>query len=217
MTLVELTEHGLPVELRCGATQGRALATSGVVDARPAAYGDEVWLIADAGKVGVARVGDMEIRIRPKVRVDRLLFLLGYLINPRGWCEDTVNLETVDELVPALAQSLWRQAERARLHVDCCRVTANTRRPVPSYVAGYANPTRCGVVLVCPSRWKYATTSSRPTSLKTGSCVPASIECWRCRASTPNRDGSYASSACGWPTSPPSLRAPRCRSGNRTA
>lgn len=113
MTVIELAEHGPAVELRCDSTQGRALAASGVVDAQPASYGDDLWFVRDAGKVGVAQIGDMEIWIQPKVRVDRLLFLLGYLINPRGWRDDTAGLRTVDDLLPALAQSLWRQAERA--------------------------------------------------------------------------------------------------------
>ncbi|SNR46915.1 5-methylcytosine-specific restriction enzyme subunit McrC [Haloechinothrix alba] len=113
MTLVELEENGAPVELRCTEAEGRALAESGVVDAHPATYGTDLWVIRDNGKVGVACIDDIEVWVHPKIRIDRLLFLLGYLVTPRGWRPDTAGLSTVEDLVPALAQSLWRQAERA--------------------------------------------------------------------------------------------------------
>lgn len=53
--------------------------------------------------------------VRPKVRIDRLLFLLGYAITPRGWRDEDVAVAAVDDLVPAVARALCRQTERAVL------------------------------------------------------------------------------------------------------
>ncbi len=43
----------------------------------PSPYLPGVWQIGPAGKVGAARVGGIEIRIKPKVPIARLLFLVG--------------------------------------------------------------------------------------------------------------------------------------------
>ena len=87
---VELDELGPRAELRLTLEQGRALADSGVVTAVPSACRPGVWQVGSAGKVGAARIGDMEIRIKPKVDIARLLFLLGYAQYAAAWQPDTV-------------------------------------------------------------------------------------------------------------------------------
>ena len=113
MISVELDELGPRVELPLTLEQGRALADSGVVTAVPSAYRLGIWLVGPAGKVGAARIGDIEIRIRPKVEIGRLLFLLGYAQHAAAWQPDTVPVAEVSDLVPVVAQALWRQTERA--------------------------------------------------------------------------------------------------------
>ena len=113
MIPVELDELGPRVELPLTLEQGRALADSGVVTAVPSAYRPGVWLVGPAGKVGAARIGDIEIRIRPKVEIGRLLFLLGYAQHAAAWQPDTVPVAEATDLVPVVAQALWRQTERA--------------------------------------------------------------------------------------------------------
>jgi 5-methylcytosine-specific restriction enzyme subunit McrC len=112
-TTVELAELDRDVPVRLAAAQGRRLAVSTVVVARPSPYDADVWLVSAAGKVGAARVGDVEVRIRPKLPIERLMFLVGYASDPKGWRRETVPLPETPDLVPALAQALWRQAERA--------------------------------------------------------------------------------------------------------
>ncbi|MEU0563180.1 restriction endonuclease [Dactylosporangium sp. NPDC006015] len=111
--LIELDELGPAVEVRLTDVEGRRLAASGVVEAVPSRYDPGVWLIRAAGKVGVAQVGGTEVWVRPKVPIDRLLFLLGYASNPTGWRDETVDLTGGENLLPALAHALWRQANRA--------------------------------------------------------------------------------------------------------
>ena len=79
----------------------------------PSAYRPGVWLVGPAGKVGAARIGDIEIRIKPKVEIARLLFLLGYAQYAAAWQPDTVPVAEAADLVPVIAQALWRQTERA--------------------------------------------------------------------------------------------------------
>ncbi|MDQ2707097.1 MAG: McrC family protein [Actinomycetota bacterium] len=112
MTRIEVPELGV---LRCALTpeQGRRLAGSGVLDATPSPEDPGLWDLRARGRVGVARVGDVEVWIPPKLPIDRLLFLAGYARKPDGWREEIVGLEPHRELVPAVAQALWRLVERA--------------------------------------------------------------------------------------------------------
>jgi len=92
--------------------QGWRLAESGLVSATPSRAAG-LWNLTAAGKVGVARVGDIELWITPKLPIERLLFLVGYALDPSGWRDEAVALDARRGLVPAVGQALWRQSERA--------------------------------------------------------------------------------------------------------
>jgi 5-methylcytosine-specific restriction enzyme subunit McrC len=110
---VELDELGPRAELPLTLEQGRVLAASGVVAAAPSAYRPAVWLVGPAGKVGAVRIGDIEIRIKPKIEIARLLFLLGYAHHAAAWQPDTVPVAQAADLMPVIAQALWRQTEQS--------------------------------------------------------------------------------------------------------
>jgi 5-methylcytosine-specific restriction enzyme subunit McrC len=110
---VELDELGPEVERLLTPEQGRSLADSGVVTAAPSPYHPGAWQIGPAGKVGAARVGSIEIHIKPKVPIARLLFLVGYARHAAAWRPETVTVAEAADLVPVVAQALWRQTERA--------------------------------------------------------------------------------------------------------
>jgi 5-methylcytosine-specific restriction enzyme subunit McrC len=110
---IELNELGPPVELTLTPAQGRALAESGVITAVPSPYRAGTWLIGQSGKGGAARVADLELHIRPKVSIARLLFLVGYSMHAAAWRPETVPAGEAADLIPAVAQALWRQTERA--------------------------------------------------------------------------------------------------------
>jgi 5-methylcytosine-specific restriction enzyme subunit McrC len=112
MMRVEVTETRT-AQYRLSPEQGRLLAASDVVNATPSAFETGLWEIAANGKVGVARVGDVEVWVAPKLPIERLLFLIGYAADPQGWRDDIVELDTRAGLLPAVAQALWRQTERA--------------------------------------------------------------------------------------------------------
>ena len=113
MKPVELDELGPSVERLLTPEQARSLAASGVVIATPSPFRPGAWQIGPAGKVGAAMIGGIEIHIKPKVPIARLLFLVGYARHAVAWRPETVPVAEAADLVPALAQALWRQTERA--------------------------------------------------------------------------------------------------------
>lgn len=113
MISIELGELAPAPEMRLTDDQGARLARSGVVTAAPSPYVPRTWLIGPAGKVGAARIGDIEIHIAPKLPVGRLLFLAGYAEHGAAWSDEDVLLPDAPAIVPALAQALWRHVARA--------------------------------------------------------------------------------------------------------
>lgn len=108
--LDELQTSAHPVELE--REVAAALRDTGLVSVLPAHGG--LWTVLPAGKVGAVQIGDLLVRVKPKekVRLSRLLFLLGYANNPGFRPEDVVG-EEKDDLFAALGESLTRHCERA--------------------------------------------------------------------------------------------------------
>jgi 5-methylcytosine-specific restriction enzyme subunit McrC len=113
VTRIELAEVGPDSDWRLTPGQGRRLARSGVVRALPSPYDPQSWLVGPAGKVGAACIGDVEVRITPKIPIGRLLFLVGYAQHGAAWRPEDVKLPEVAGLVPVMGQVLWRQTARA--------------------------------------------------------------------------------------------------------
>ena len=56
----------------------RQLHASDVVTVALSTTGQDLWDLSPGRRVGVVRIGDMEVWIKPKLTVSRLLFLVGY-------------------------------------------------------------------------------------------------------------------------------------------
>jgi 5-methylcytosine-specific restriction enzyme subunit McrC len=97
---------GLTVE------QARALSATRAVTVAPSLAGG-TWSIAAGPWVGVLRAAEVELRIRPRITIARLLYLLGYAQDPGAWRDDPVALDDQPDLWPAMAEVFLRRAERA--------------------------------------------------------------------------------------------------------
>ncbi len=116
MTVVHLRENGPWTEHELTSEQAGALAAGKLVRVTPGPHSG-LWRVCDNGFVGAARTGPardpIEVRVQPKIRIDRLFFLLGYAQKPRGWKQEEVDAGERTELLPALAHAFARAAERA--------------------------------------------------------------------------------------------------------
>jgi len=63
--------------------------------------------------VGVLHVDGVDLRIRPRITIARLMFLLGYAHDPQAWRDDPAGLDDAVDLWPAMAQVFVRQADKA--------------------------------------------------------------------------------------------------------
>jgi 5-methylcytosine-specific restriction enzyme subunit McrC len=102
--LDELDRRGLVCRL--DHDHADALRTTGLVQLR--GLGGGRFRLLPAGRVGAVRIGDLDVEVRPKMPINRLLFMLGYANHP-GFTPEDVAGATEPDLWPALAESLARQ------------------------------------------------------------------------------------------------------------
>jgi 5-methylcytosine-specific restriction enzyme subunit McrC len=119
--ILDLAEHGPALSVPLDNEVGRLLAASRVVDAAPDPDMTGHWRVRAKGTVGVTTMHvpnhpAITLRIRPKIPVTRLLFLLHYARDPKGWHTEQVLVAEERDLLPALARLFATQAEHALRH-----------------------------------------------------------------------------------------------------
>ncbi len=107
-----LTEGAAPEQVALDRATAQALHDSGAVNVVRTESPD-FWLLSDTGQIGVIRTGGLQVVIKPKVKVDRLVFMMGYARNPDFWRNDRVRVDPDDDLVTGLAESFRRLASMA--------------------------------------------------------------------------------------------------------
>lgn len=112
MRYLELTENSAADPVVLTDTEARALAASelALISRTP---GATVWEIAGGSKIGVVRVGDLQVTVKPKIPIDRLIFMLGYSLAPEFWRNQSVALDKAANLPEALAHTFARLATKA--------------------------------------------------------------------------------------------------------
>jgi len=64
-------------------------------------------------EVGVVRLAGHELEIRPKLPIDRLLFLISYSLDPKSWRDQRVRFGSDPSLLEAIIPGFVHQANRA--------------------------------------------------------------------------------------------------------
>lgn len=107
-----LRENAPPLPFNLSDDEARAL-TGAELAAVSRTPGGRDWDVAAGSKVGVVRVGDLQVTVRPKIPIARLLFVVGYARLRGLWREMPVELERDSDLPDALAHAFGYWARRA--------------------------------------------------------------------------------------------------------
>jgi len=112
--ILQLQEYGPPVTAELTPTQAQALQRSRAVIVAPSVEQHGAWSVRSAQHVGVI-LGEeeLEVRIRRKVPIDRLLFLVTFARDERAWSTDVVDLIVKDDLVASMGWAFAQHAEAA--------------------------------------------------------------------------------------------------------
>jgi len=110
--IIEIPEWGNVSGLELDPAQVAALAGWDAFALRPDPKASQRWQLAATQFVGVAHVGDLQIRVVPKVPVHRLLELLCIAQDRIRWDDRDTAWDETDDLVATVARSFITQAER---------------------------------------------------------------------------------------------------------
>ena len=100
---VTIQEYGRAT-VSCSADVAAQIHSDGHVTVAPLAGGS--YELRARHKVGVLRYGDLEVRIVPKVKVGRLLYLASYHDDPESWRQVDTLLDEATDPLSAIAQAL---------------------------------------------------------------------------------------------------------------
>jgi 5-methylcytosine-specific restriction enzyme subunit McrC len=95
------------------AAQRDTLATDAGVDVRPTIGLRDHYDLTPGSTVGTLVVDGLQVDLRPKIELDRLLFLVSYALDPVRWRDQQVQLDQRDTVVQAMAHQFSGAALRA--------------------------------------------------------------------------------------------------------
>ncbi len=76
------------------------------------------WVLRPSSYIGTVRLGDLSVIVRPKIPIDRVMFLVAYAIDPKDWRKYPFDLsshtDVLESLIPAFVHHT-RQAVRRGL------------------------------------------------------------------------------------------------------
>ena len=82
--------------------QLRALAAAHI-SVSPLADREGAYLLRPSSYVGAVNIGDVAVIVRPKIPVDRVMFLMTYAMDPKHWRDESIELTTDDDVLEAVA------------------------------------------------------------------------------------------------------------------
>ena len=115
LTLREYEDHTVSVPLDAGL---RAELRKGHIDVSPPDDDGATWVLRPSSYIGTLRLGSLSVIVRPKIPVDRVMFLVGYALDPKEWQQYVSHLspdaDVLESIIPAFVHHL-RQAIRRGL------------------------------------------------------------------------------------------------------
>jgi 5-methylcytosine-specific restriction enzyme subunit McrC len=109
---IDLEEYGGSAFARLDAEEAQALRSTGLVDVLHGEIAGE-YELRPQGRVGAVICGATEVRVAPKVTIDRLVFMLGHSLRGVTWQDVEVGVDAESDVVHVVAEAFARSLARA--------------------------------------------------------------------------------------------------------
>ena len=83
------------------------------VDVSPTIDPGGGYRLRPSSYVGAVNVGELAVIVRPKIPVDRVMFLMTYALDPRHWRDESIALAPDDDVLEAVALAFAHRTQRA--------------------------------------------------------------------------------------------------------
>ncbi len=110
-TLLELREYEeFHVEIPFGEEHLRALSDAHIGVTR---LGGDAYTLRPSSLVGVLSLGDLSLVVRPKIPIDRVMFMISYALDIGTWRQDDAPLASDPNLLEAMIPAFAHHTQRA--------------------------------------------------------------------------------------------------------
>ncbi len=110
LTLSEYEPQSVNVPLDKG--QLRTLAEAHIVVA-PSTTEGETYTLTPSSYIGALSVGDLAVLVRPKVPIDRVMFLVAYALDPQDWRKYPFGLQPEADVLEAIIPAFVHHTRQA--------------------------------------------------------------------------------------------------------
>ena len=93
--------------------QLRALTEDARIDVTPSSDEDGAYILKPSSHVGAVNIGEFTVVVRPKVPIDRVMFLIAYAMDPKNWRTDSVELTRDDDILEAVTLAFAHRTRQA--------------------------------------------------------------------------------------------------------
>ena len=114
MQQLELEEYtSYPSNVRLDSDQLRALRQDAHIEVTPSHDEDGTYNLKPSSYIGAINVGELAVVVRPKIPIDRVMFLIAYAIDPKNWQIDSVELVRDVDILEAIALAFALRTRQA--------------------------------------------------------------------------------------------------------
>lgn len=112
MRLVRLSEYRSEPAVRLSVEERDGLRRIAGVTVEPTPGLSDHYDVTPASTIGALTIGSLAVEIRPKIPIDRVLFMLSYAIDPASWQSTGFDFDQ-DSLIEAIIPGFVRQVQAA--------------------------------------------------------------------------------------------------------
>ena len=91
----------------------RDLLRDNKIDVAPTHGAQGLYDLTPGSWIGALSIGSLAVDIQPKIRLDRVMFLISYALDPKKWRDTGFDFGIEDSLVEAVVPGFVRQVRRA--------------------------------------------------------------------------------------------------------
>ena len=113
MRRIELKEYSsCSIDFPLDKHQLRAL-TDAHIEVTPSPDENSAYSLRPSSYIGAVNIGDLAVVIRPKIPIDRVMFLVAYSMDPKNWRRDSVNLTRDEDVLEAIILAFAHRTRQA--------------------------------------------------------------------------------------------------------
>ena len=83
------------------------------IEVTPSPEDGRTYNFKPSSYIGAVNVGDLAVVVRPKIPIDRVMFLIAYSMDPKNWRRDSVNLTRDEDVLEAIVLAFAHRTRQA--------------------------------------------------------------------------------------------------------